>query len=77
MRQGLKKTGALYSQMGGSGSGSWYRWDSRATTESQHRIDIRWLKKKGYIRPGATGCLVTDTDIGSQNFERQLLIIGS
>ena len=43
--------------MGGLGSGSWYRWDSKTTTESQHRIDIRWLKKKGYIRPGATGSL--------------------
>jgi len=38
--------------MGGSGSGSWYRWDSKTTTESQHRIDIRWLKKQGYLRPG-------------------------
>ena len=33
--------------MGGRGSGSWYRWDSKTTTESQHRIDIRWLKKHG------------------------------
>ena len=38
--------------MGGYGSGSWYRWDSKSTTESQHRIDIRWLKKQGYLRPG-------------------------
>jgi len=39
--------------MGGLGSGSWSRWDSKSTTESQHRIDIRWLKKQGYLRPGS------------------------
>ena len=38
--------------MGGSGSGSWYRWDSKSTTESQNRIDIRWLKNQGSLRPG-------------------------
>ena len=43
--------------MGGSGSGSWYRWDSKITTESQHRIDIRWLKKRGYLRPMNFGSL--------------------
>ena len=39
------------------GSGSWYRWNSKETTDSQHRIDIRWLKKQGYIRPGIAGSL--------------------
>ena len=43
--------------MGGPGSGNWYRWDSKTTTESQHRIDIRWLKKQGYLRPGSIGSL--------------------
>ena len=43
--------------MGGLGSGSWYRWDSKTTTESQHRIDIRWLKRKGFLRPGNMGTL--------------------
>lgn len=43
--------------MGGSGSGNWYRWDSKTTTESQHRIDIRWLRKQGYLRPGTMGSL--------------------
>jgi hypothetical protein len=41
--------------MGGLGSGN--RWDAKATTESQHRIDIRWLKKHGYLRPSARGSL--------------------
>ena len=43
--------------MGGSGSGSWYRWDSKSTTESQHRIDIRWLKKHGYLYQNSFGSL--------------------
>ncbi len=43
--------------MGGSNSGSWYRWDKKATIESQHRLDIRWLKKHGYLKPGISGSL--------------------
>jgi len=43
--------------MGGSGSGNRYRWDSNSTTESQRRIDIRWLKNQGYLRPGHIGFL--------------------
>lgn len=43
--------------MGGRGSGYWYRWNSKTTTESQHRVDIRWMKKQGYLRPGAIGIL--------------------
>ena len=43
--------------MGGSGSGYWFRWGSKATTESQHWIDIRWLKKQGRLRPGSAGSL--------------------
>ena len=41
--------------MGGYGSGN--RWNSKTTTESQHRIDIRWLKKQGYLRPDTMGTL--------------------
>ena len=43
--------------MGGPGSGSWYRWNKKETTESQRRIDIRWMKKQGYLQPGYTGAL--------------------
>ena len=43
--------------MGGCGSGNWRRWDSKTTTESQHQIDIRWLKKQRYLRPGTAGSL--------------------
>ena len=35
--------------MGGFGSGSWYRFNTKTTTESQHRIDVRVLKKWGYL----------------------------
>ncbi len=43
--------------MGGSNSGSWYRWGAKATTESQRRIDIRWMKKKGYLQPENSGSI--------------------
>ena len=43
--------------MGGYGSGGWFRYYSKATTESQRRIDIRWLKKQGYLRAGSIGTL--------------------
>ena len=43
--------------MGGRGSGSFYRGFSKTTTESQHRIDIRWLKKQGFLVPGSFASL--------------------
>jgi hypothetical protein len=43
--------------MGGYGSGHWFGSESKTTTESQHRIDIRWLKKQGLLRPGSVGSL--------------------
>ena len=45
--------------MGGRGSGrrNYGGGDGKTTTESQHRIDIRWLKKQGYLRPGVAGLL--------------------
>jgi len=60
--------------MGGSGSGNWYRWDSKTTTESQHRIDIRWLKKQRYLRPGTAGSLSWswgDEQTGSIDFRME------
>jgi len=41
--------------VGGVGSGNWYRWNAKRTTESQHRVDIRWLKKNNYLRDGMAG----------------------
>jgi len=47
--------------MGGIGSGSWFRWNSRKTIESQHGLDIRWLNKQGDLRSGAIGFLSWST----------------
>jgi len=38
--------------VGGIGSGSWYRWDTKTTTEEVKRIDIRVMKKNGWLVPG-------------------------
>ncbi len=44
--------------MGGYGSGRRYGYNSsKTTTESQHRIDIRWLKKQCRLHPGITGSI--------------------
>jgi hypothetical protein len=42
--------------MGGPGSGNWYR-SSKGTTEAARRIDIRYLKKRGFLQPGTYGSL--------------------
>ena len=38
--------------MGGSGSGNWYRWNSKDTADSNISIDIRWCARHGYLVPG-------------------------
>ena len=43
--------------MGGFGSGRWYSWGGKTTTESQHKIDIRWLKKQRCLQHGTMGSL--------------------
>jgi hypothetical protein len=43
--------------MGVQGSGSWCRWDTKKTTDSQDSIDIRWLKKQNCLHSGASGQL--------------------
>lgn len=43
--------------MGGLGSGNWYRWDTRTTTEQVHSVDIRYLKKRGFLKAGVAGTL--------------------
>jgi hypothetical protein len=44
-----KKTGGY---MGGSGSGDWYRFDSKTLVESCLNIDVRQLDRKGCLEPG-------------------------
>jgi len=43
--------------MGGFGSGQYYHSSSKVTTEECKRIDIRWLKKNGYMIPNTKGSL--------------------
>lgn len=48
----------MVGDVGGIGSGSWYRWDKKTTTEEVNRIDIRYMRQQGLLRwPGCTGSL--------------------
>ena len=38
--------------MGGTGSGNWWRWDSRPSTEGVRRLDVRQLRRRLTLRPG-------------------------
>lgn len=41
--------------MGGSGSGSWYRWGgSKDTTDGLNSLDVNWLNRGGYLTPGTS-----------------------
>lgn len=43
--------------MGGVGSGRYCRWSSTTTIEETKRIDIRYMRRNGMLRPGWTGSL--------------------
>jgi hypothetical protein len=43
--------------MGGYGSGSWFRWNTKETVDSKYKIDIRLLNKDGWLETGACGTL--------------------
>ena len=43
--------------MGGMGSGGWMRYGSKSTVDSQHAVDIRYLKKQGLLWVGNNGTL--------------------
>ncbi len=43
--------------MGGSGSGTWYRWDKKTTVEGCKKIDVRWMSRHGCLSPGRVGSL--------------------
>jgi len=38
--------------MGGSGSGNWYRYGTKGTADSLKTLDVNWLHRMGYLRPG-------------------------
>ena len=37
--------------MGGEGSGNWYRFDKKTTTDECHSVDVRYLHRKGLLTP--------------------------
>jgi hypothetical protein len=38
--------------VGGVGSGNWYRFDKKTTTDECHNIDVRFLHREGLLKPG-------------------------
>jgi hypothetical protein len=38
--------------LGGEGSGNWYRFDKKSTTDECHSVDVRYLHRKGLLTPG-------------------------
>jgi len=43
--------------MGGIGSGNWCRWSKQTTLEETKRIDIRYMRKQGLLKPSTMGSL--------------------
>ncbi len=43
--------------MDGSGSGNRWRYGTRSTCEASLRIDVRYMRKQGLLRPGFHGTL--------------------
>ena len=43
--------------MDGVGSGTWCRWSKRETLEECHRIDVRYMYKRGLLKEGVAGSL--------------------
>lgn len=43
--------------MGGLGSGNRLRWSSRDTCESSLRIDLRYMRARGFLQAGSSGVL--------------------
>lgn len=57
--------------MGGIGSGRGYRWDKKTTLEETRRLNVQFLRRKGYLQPGVSGSLswsVRGRQTGSAEF---------
>jgi hypothetical protein len=39
--------------MGGVGSGNWYRFDKKTTTDECQRVDVRYLHREGLLKSGS------------------------
>src|SRR5215208_5411050 len=54
--------------MGGAGSGNWYRFDKKSTTDECHSVDVRYLHRHDLLIPGRWFSLRwsrADREIGS------------
>jgi hypothetical protein len=40
--------------MGGYGSGQWYRWGTKETTEGLKALDVRYLQRRGFLQAGSS-----------------------
>ncbi|MGF1470296.1 MAG: hypothetical protein ACFB50_00965 [Rubrobacteraceae bacterium] len=40
--------------MGGVGSGNWYRWDKKTSTDECHRVDVRYLHRQNLLKSGSS-----------------------
>jgi hypothetical protein len=38
--------------VGGLGSGNWYRFDQKTTTDQCHSVDVRYLHRHGLLKSG-------------------------
>ncbi len=38
--------------MGGAGSGNWYRFSKKTTTDECHGLDVRYLHRNGLLKSG-------------------------
>jgi hypothetical protein len=38
--------------VGGVGSGNWYRFNKKTTTDECHSVDVRYLQRNGLLKPG-------------------------
>jgi hypothetical protein len=38
--------------MGGEGSGNWYRFEKKITTSECHGVGVRYLHREGLLKPG-------------------------
>jgi hypothetical protein len=70
--------------MGGEGSGTWYRFDKKTTTDECQSVDVRYLHREGLLKPGRWFSLrwsragretgsIRCTVIGNEKAERVIL----
>lgn len=66
------KKGGLILDMGGVGSGSWYRYGTKYTVESFNQLDVNRLHRQELLEPGCVGSINWsrgENSLGSIGFE--------